>query len=88
MFVNRQIFFKWRVPRTPAENAQLRKLGANIRRERTVQAMTQEQLSERVELNSRNIQKIEAGETNVLVTTFIRIRRALNCSADKLIPRE
>ena len=50
--------------------------------------MTQEQLAEKVNLNSRTLRKIEAGETNVLVTTFIRIRRALDCSADKLIPRE
>lgn len=74
--------------RTTAENTQLRRLGANIRRERTVNGLTQEQLSEMVDLSSRNLRKIEAGETNVLTTTLIRIRRALGCSADKLIPRE
>ena len=74
--------------RTPAENAQLQLLGANLRRERTLKGLTQEQLSEQVNLSSRNLRKIEAGETNVLVTTFIRLRRALDCSADKLIPRE
>ena len=76
------------MPRTTAENTQLRRLGANIRRERTVNGLTQEQLSEMVDLSSRNLRKIEAGETNVLTTTLIRIRRALGCSADKLIPRE
>ena len=50
--------------------------------------LTQEQLSEMVDLSSRNLRKIEAGETNVLTTTLIRIRRALGCSADKLLPRE
>jgi DNA-binding XRE family transcriptional regulator len=49
---------------------------------------TQERLAEIVGLNIRNIQKIEAGETNVLITTAIRIRKALGCSAEKLISRE
>ena len=84
----RQIFFKWIVARARDEDAQLRKLGANLRRERNVVGLTQEQLAEMVNLNSRTLRKIEAGETNVLLTTFIRIRRALDCSADKLIPRE
>jgi DNA-binding XRE family transcriptional regulator len=88
LFVNREFASQSRVPRTAAENAQLRKFGANIRRERNAKALTQEQLAEMVDLNSRNIRKIEAGETNMLVTTLIRIRRALRCSADKLIPRE
>ncbi len=74
--------------KTPDKNAQLIKFGANVRRERTLQGMTQARLAELVDLNIRNLQKIEAGETNVLVTTVTRIRRALNCSADKLIPRE
>jgi transcriptional regulator with XRE-family HTH domain len=50
--------------------------------------ITQERLAEIVGLNIRNIQKIEAGETNVLITTAIRIRKALGCSSEKLIPRE
>lgn len=76
------------MPRTQDENNQLRKLGANIRRERMAKGITQERLAEIVGLNIRNIQKIEAGETNVLITTAIRIRKALGCSAEKLIPRE
>lgn len=48
--------------------------------------MTQAQLAELIGLNIRNVQKIEAGETNVLITTVTRIRKALGCSADKLIP--
>jgi transcriptional regulator with XRE-family HTH domain len=49
--------------------------------------ITQERLSEMIGLNIRNLQKIEAGETNVLMTTVTRIRKALSCSADKLLPR-
>jgi transcriptional regulator with XRE-family HTH domain len=47
---------------------------------------SQGKLAEVVGLNIRNVQKIEAGETNVLLTTVTRIRTALGCSADKLVP--
>jgi len=49
--------------------------------------MTQERLAEVVDLNPRTIQKIEAGVTNILVTTLVRIRRALKCSWDDLLGR-
>lgn len=49
--------------------------------------ITQERLSEMIGLNIRNLQKIEAGETNVLMTTVVRIRKALGCPADKLLPK-
>lgn len=65
---------------------QLIRFGANVRRERVARGLAQAKLAEMVDLNIRNLQKIEAGETNVLVTTVIRIRRALNCSATDLIP--
>lgn len=62
--------------------------GANVRRERNLKGLTQERLSELADLSLRNIQRIEAGEINVLMTTVVRIRKALGCSADKLLPRE
>jgi transcriptional regulator with XRE-family HTH domain len=49
--------------------------------------LTQARLAELIDLNIRNVQKIEAGETNILVTTMIRICRALKCSSDKLLPK-
>ena len=48
--------------------------------------MTQEQLAERSDLNIRSVQKIEAGEINLLLTTVLRIQRALGCPWDKLMP--
>lgn len=48
--------------------------------------MTQERLAELVDLNIRTIQKIEAGRLNVLITTAIRIQRALKCSWERLLP--
>jgi transcriptional regulator with XRE-family HTH domain len=75
------------VGRTEEDQRQLQIFGANVRRERMAKGITQQRLAEAVNLNIRNIQKIEAGETNVLITTAIRLRQALGCSADRLIPR-
>ena len=66
--------------------AQLSSFGANVRRERTARNLTREKLAERADLNIRTLQKIEAGELNVLVTTAARIQRALDCPWDKLLP--
>ena len=62
--------------------------GANVRRERNRKELTQERLSELADLSLRNIQRIEAGEINVLMTTVVRIRKAIGCPAEKLLPIE
>ena len=54
--------------------AELDRFGANIRRERNARNLTQEKLAELADLNIRTIQKIEAGELNVLITTAIRLQ--------------
>ena len=66
--------------------AQLRAFGANVRRERATKEMTQEKLAELVDVNIRTIQKVEAGDINVLVTTVLRIRKALGCAWSRLMP--
>jgi hypothetical protein len=38
------------------------------------------------DLNIRTLQKIEAGELNVLITTAARIQRGPGCSWEKLMP--
>jgi transcriptional regulator with XRE-family HTH domain len=53
--------------------------GANVRRLRTARSMTQERLAELTDLNIRTVQKIEAGQTNILITTTARIQKALAC---------
>ena len=73
---------------TKNQQKQLETLGANIRRERMRQKMTQERLAEQVDLHLRTVQKIEAGETNVLTTTLIRFQRALKCDWSRLLPGE
>jgi transcriptional regulator with XRE-family HTH domain len=62
--------------------AELSRFGANIRRERTARNLTHE----RLDLDIWTLQKIEAGELDVLVSTAVRIQRALGCSWDKLMP--
>lgn len=64
---------------------QIKRLGANIRRERTAKGITQQCLAELVDLNIRTVQKIEAGEINILVTTVLRFKTALGCKWEALL---
>lgn len=73
------------VPLSPLEQRELKKLGSSIRRIRTSKGMTQERLAELSDLHLRSLQKIEAGEKNVLITTVRRIQRSLNCEWDDLM---
>ena len=70
-----------------AKLPQLAAFAANVRRERVARGMTQEKLAELMEVNSRTIQKIEAGKLNILLTTVLRLQKALNCSWDSLMKR-
>ncbi len=40
-----------------------------------------------VSLNPRTVQKIEAGDLNILLTTVLRIQKALGIASEKLMPR-
>jgi transcriptional regulator with XRE-family HTH domain len=73
------------VPSSKGISAELSRFGANVRRERTARNLTQEKLAERADLNIRTLQKLEAGELNILITTARRIQRALGCSWDTLM---
>jgi transcriptional regulator with XRE-family HTH domain len=66
----------------------LKQLGDNIRRERLAKAISQQRLAEIADLNIRNVQRIEAGELDVLLTTVVRIRKALDCSLERLVPKD
>jgi transcriptional regulator with XRE-family HTH domain len=73
------------VPKRSSHPKELARFGANVRRERTRQKITQEKLAEMADLNIRTVQKIESGELNVLITTAGRIRRALRCEWNVLM---
>jgi len=74
------------VPLDRIQAAQLKQFGANVKRERVARGMSQEKLAEAVELHPRTVQKIEVGETNILLTTVVRFRKALKSSWDNLMP--
>jgi transcriptional regulator with XRE-family HTH domain len=76
------------VPVSLKEKRRLRAFGANVRRERCAQELTQDQLAELAEIATRNLQKVEAGELNILFTTIVRIQLALKCPWQKLMPSE
>ena len=73
--------------KTRAKLPQLAAFGANVRRERVARGLTQEKLAELMDVNSRTVQKIEAGKLNILLTTILRLQKALNCSWDSLMKR-
>jgi transcriptional regulator with XRE-family HTH domain len=64
---------------------ELKRFGGNLRRERTARKITQEKLAELAHLNVRTVQKIEAGQTNILITTAKRIQKAIDCPWESLL---
>ena len=56
-----------------------------MRRQRIRAGLTQESLAERAGLNPRTVQKIEAGQLNILLTTLFRLRTALRCGWTDLL---
>jgi transcriptional regulator with XRE-family HTH domain len=76
---------QWGVPLNAKQTGQLRGFGRNVQRERLGRGLTQEKLAELVELNIRTVQKIEAGDVNILLTTVLRLRSALKCPWESLL---
>lgn len=76
------------MPISPAIKHDLRSFGANLRRERMARGITQEQVAEKADLNIRTLQRIEAGETNILLTTVGRLRKAVGCRWAELLGPE
>lgn len=76
------------VPLSAKEKRRLQMFGANVRRERCARGLTQDELAECAEIATRNLQKVEAGELNILLTTVLRIQAALKCPWKTLMPAE
>lgn len=74
------------MPLSRTEKARLKTYGANVRRERSAKGLTQQKLAELSEISTRNLQKVEAGELNILLTTAIRIQIGLKCAWNRLMP--
>ena len=73
------------MPLNSKQTVQLNAFGDNVRRQRIRRELTQEALAELVDLNIRTVQKIEAGDVNILLTTVLRFQKALNCSWESLL---
>ncbi len=76
------------MPHRKKEWARIKEFGQNVRQERLGRGMTQEELAERSEIATRTLQKIEAGEIDLRLTTAFRIRLGLRCQWKRLAPRE
>ena len=74
------------MPLDKSQKRDLTAFGGNIRRIRITRELSQERLAEMADLNIRTVQKIEAGQLNVLLTTALRIQRSLGCNPSELIP--
>lgn len=61
------------------------RLGRSIRATRTSRNMTQETLAAAVGIGSRHLQKIEAGEVNVTLSTICRIASVLAVDPGSLL---
>ena len=64
---------------------ELKKFGSTLKAVRVSRQITQEKLAELTDLNIRTVQKIEAGQTNILITTALRLQKALACRWDELM---
>lgn len=74
-----------RDPRLPlshpaARERILKRLGGNVRRERTARTISQDKLADLAGINPRTVAKIEAGELNVKEDRLARISRGIGCS--------
>ena len=63
-------------------------IGANIRRIRTAQKMTQSALAEKSGVSVQMINQIEWGTKVPSVPTLVRIAQALQCSTDEILSEE
>ena len=63
-------------------------LGGSIRRARVEKGLTQQQLAELADLNIRNVQRIEAGQVDVLLSTTARLKKVLGVEWNELLPKE
>ena len=65
---------------------QLQTFGVRLKRARVARNMTLAVLAEKADLNIRTLQYIEVGQTNILITTAIRLQRGLGCPWEELLP--
>ena len=73
--------------RTPHEQELLDLLGRRMRRNRILQELTHDQLSEKSGISQRSIQAMQAGQINIRFTTLARVMKALGLKSwDDFLP--
>ena len=68
----------------PAIDPALRKFGDNVHTRRKAQALSQEKLAERADLDRTYISGIERGVRNLSILSVVRLAKALKTSTTKL----
>lgn len=66
------------------ENIKAKRLGLNIKVERTKKELSQEQFAELINLSMRSISQIENGKQNISALNLIAIAKALNIDINEL----
>jgi len=60
-------------------------VGRNLQQQRVAAGLTQEKLAEKADLAPRTVQKIEAGQITILISTLRRLRKAIGCTYEELL---
>lgn len=71
-----------------SQSSFLLKLGTNIRRIRKQKGLTMEGLAHEIEIEYRQLGRIERGEVNTTVLSLLKIAAALNVSVKDLLDFE
>lgn len=67
------------------ENLNIKKIGENIRRERTLRFVKQETLARQVNLSKSEISRIENGKREINLSVLLQIAKALGVNPDILL---
>lgn len=59
--------------------------GSTVRKRREALGISQEELADKAELHRTYIGQVERGETNISLVNIVRLARALDVSAQKLM---
>jgi transcriptional regulator with XRE-family HTH domain len=70
------------------EWVRIKVFSASVRRKWVRKGLTQDELAEKADIATRNLPKVEAGETNILLATAFRIQLGLRCPWKRLMPFE
>jgi transcriptional regulator with XRE-family HTH domain len=68
-----------------SDKANLKRLGANIKRLREAKGLSLRELSYECDIDNSKISKIEKGQINITFTTILQLAKALNITPSELV---